>query len=304
MAAGKAAAARLRQAGRAGEEEEDLEDSATAFEDDLAEGESSAPLAAVSAVATPLPRRDSAARPMLQREGQISTHLFHVELPSESPLSSRVRARLTARVSGAAAAEDVSLGRAVLRWRRQAAAGATPAPAELVATSSCDLPVLTVQRAPVVAELVAPLVARAGAPIGVKVVLENRTGRTETLSLGVGRSADFSLAGLSETQCSVRAPWPHPARPPRRALATIRPLSAAPADAAAHHADARLRDGAPHVRQAAAAAILAVVVLLERGVVRELPPCGLYRGEAASVIWRNGVVKRVVFARDICRKAV
>ena len=50
MAAGKAAAARLRQAGRAGEEEEDLEDSATAFEDDLAEGESSAPLAAVSAV--------------------------------------------------------------------------------------------------------------------------------------------------------------------------------------------------------------------------------------------------------------
>ena len=47
MAAGKAAAARLRQAGRAGEEEEDLEDSATAFEDDLAEGESSAPLAAV-----------------------------------------------------------------------------------------------------------------------------------------------------------------------------------------------------------------------------------------------------------------
>ena len=143
MAAGKAAAARLRQAGRAGEEEEDLEDSATAFEDDLAEGESSAPLAAVSAVATPLPRRDSAARPMLQREGQISTHLFHVELPSESPLSSRVRARLTARVSGAAAAEDVSLGRAVLRWRRQAAAGATPAPAGLVATSSCDLPVLT-----------------------------------------------------------------------------------------------------------------------------------------------------------------
>jgi len=215
VAAGKGAAARLRQAGRAGEEEEDLEDSATAFEDDLAEGESSAPLAAVSAVATPLPRRDSAARPMLQREGQISTHLFHVELPSESPLSCRVRARLTARVSGAAAAEDVSLGRAVLRWRRQAAAGATPAPAELVATSSCDLPVLTVQRAPVVAELVAPLVARAGAPIGVKVVLENRTGRTETLSLGVGRSADFSLAGLSETQCSVRAPWPHPAPPPR-----------------------------------------------------------------------------------------
>ena len=98
MAAGKAAAARLRQAGRAGEEEDDLEDSATAFEDDLAEGESSAPLAVVSAVATPLPRRDSAARPMLQREGQISTHLFHVELPSESPLSCRVRARLTAHV--------------------------------------------------------------------------------------------------------------------------------------------------------------------------------------------------------------
>ena len=119
-------------------------------------------------------------------------------------------------MSGSAAAEDVSLGRAVLRWRRQAAAGATPAPAELVATSSCDLPVLTVQRAPVVAELVAPLVARAGTPIGVKVVLENRTGRTETLSLGVGRSADFSLAGLSETQCSVRAPcpppWPQPVR--------------------------------------------------------------------------------------------
>ena len=183
-------------------------------------------------------------------------------------------------MSGSAAAEDVSLGRAVLRWRRQAAAGATPAPAELVATSSCDLPVLTVQRAPVVAELVAPLVARAGTPIGVKVVLENRTGRTETLSLGVGRSADFSLAGLSETQCSVRAPCPPP-------LATTRPLSAAPADAAAHHADARLRDGAPHVRQAAAAAILAVVVLLERGVVRELPSCGIHRGEAASVIWRR-----------------
>ena len=65
---------------------------------------------------------------------------------------------------------------------------------------------ITVQRAPLVAELVAPLVACTGVPMTVHVVIENRTSRTETLSLAVGRSANFAFAGLGETQCSVREP--------------------------------------------------------------------------------------------------
>jgi hypothetical protein len=101
-------------------------------------------------------------------------------------------------------ADDISLGRAVLRWRRQSADGGGADNRNLVATSSCDLPVITVQRAPLVAELVSPLVACAGVPISVQVVIENRTSRTETLSLAVGRSNDFAFAGLGETQCAVR----------------------------------------------------------------------------------------------------
>jgi hypothetical protein len=100
---------------------------------------------------------------------------------------------------------DVSLGRAVLCWRRrQLLPGAEPN-TNLVATSSCDLPVITVQRAPLVAELVAPLVACTGVPVQVQVLIENRTSRTETLALAVGRSASFAFAGLGETQCSVRS---------------------------------------------------------------------------------------------------
>ena len=100
-------------------------------------------------------------------------------------------------------AEDVSLGRAVLRWRR-ANAGSRAVNSSNVATSSCDLPVVTIQRAPLYAELIAPSVASIGVPISLQLVIENRTSRTETLSLAVGQSDDFAFAGLEETQCSVR----------------------------------------------------------------------------------------------------
>ena len=105
----------------------------------------------------------------------------------------------------AVSAEDVSLGRAVLRWRRSPTSANTRTEhSNHVATSSCDLPVITVQRAPLFAELVAPLDGSIGAPIGVQVIIENRTGRTETLSLTVGQSDAFAFAGLEETQCAVR----------------------------------------------------------------------------------------------------
>jgi uncharacterized membrane protein len=104
----------------------------------------------------------------------------------------------------AGAADDVSLGRAVLRWRRCPDAGTRAVNSNHVATSSCDLPVITVQRAPLFAELIAPLVASIGAPIDLQVIIENRTSRTETLSLAVELSDDFAFSGLEETQCAVR----------------------------------------------------------------------------------------------------
>lgn len=105
----------------------------------------------------------------------------------------------------AGTADDVSLGRAVLRWRRCLSDTESRAVnSNHVATSSCDLPVVTVQRAPLSAELVAPLVASIGVPISLQVIIKNCTSRTETLSLAVGQSDDFAFAGLEETQCSVR----------------------------------------------------------------------------------------------------
>jgi hypothetical protein len=105
----------------------------------------------------------------------------------------------------AGSADDVSLGRAVLRWRRcSTSAGTRAVNSNHIATSSCDLPVITVQRAPLVAELIAPLVASIGAPIDLQVIIKNRTSRTETLSLAVGLSDDFAFSGLEETQCAVR----------------------------------------------------------------------------------------------------
>ena len=93
----------------------------------------------------------------------------------------------------------------LLRWSGPTGAGTRAANNHHVATSSCDLPVITVQRAPLFAELIAPLVASIGAPINLQVIIENRTSRTETLSLAVGLSDDFAFSGLEETQCAVRA---------------------------------------------------------------------------------------------------
>lgn len=219
VAAGKAAAHRLQRAGWTGVEGiDEAPDASSAFEERVPAEQAAMPLAVVTAVATPLPSTGRQGSPLLQEEGQISTHLFNVELPSACMPSSSCHtitrqresfrcAQLTPYMyyACAGAADDVSLGRAVLRWRRRpTGAGTRAVNSNHVATSSCDLPVITVQRAPLFAELVAPLVAAIGVPIDLQVIIENRTSRTETLSLAVGRSDDFAFAGLEETQCAVR----------------------------------------------------------------------------------------------------
>lgn len=82
VAAGKAAATRLQRAGWAGGDD-DMDGAAeAAFEEEIPAEEAGAPLAVVTAVATPLPRAGREGSPLLQEEGQISTHLFNIQLPS------------------------------------------------------------------------------------------------------------------------------------------------------------------------------------------------------------------------------
>jgi hypothetical protein len=85
VAAGKAAASRLQRAGWAGDDNIDgaSAEADSAFEEQVPVEEAAMPLAVVTAVATPLPSAGGKeGSPLLQEEGQISTHLFNVELPS------------------------------------------------------------------------------------------------------------------------------------------------------------------------------------------------------------------------------
>ena len=84
VAAGKAAASRLQRAGWAGDDNIDgaSAEADSAFEEQVPVEEAAMPLAVVTAVATPLPSAGKEGSPLLQEEGQISTHLFNVELPS------------------------------------------------------------------------------------------------------------------------------------------------------------------------------------------------------------------------------
>jgi hypothetical protein len=139
IAAGHVAAARLRPQDELG---------SAAFKDDMSSAEAATLLAVIVASATPLSRAtaDDDQRALRQKFGQVSTHLFQLQLPS-GYLATYVqryvqKPSLYYLLACAAAAEDVSLGRAMLRWRRKAPDGAPPMP---TATSSCDLPVLTVQ---------------------------------------------------------------------------------------------------------------------------------------------------------------
>jgi len=45
--------------------------------------------------------------------------------------------------------------------------------------------------------------AKIGVPLGVHITAQNLTARTEKLTLTVGRSDDFSYAGLSKTEDAV-----------------------------------------------------------------------------------------------------
>ena len=85
VAAGKAAASRLQRAGWTGGEGIDMDegpDACSAFEEQVPAEQAAMPLAVVTAVATPLPRAGKQGSPLLQEEGQISTHLFNIDLPS------------------------------------------------------------------------------------------------------------------------------------------------------------------------------------------------------------------------------
>ena len=57
-------------------------DASSAFEERVPAEQAAMPLAVVTAVATPLPSAGRQGSPLLQEEGQVSTHLFNVELPS------------------------------------------------------------------------------------------------------------------------------------------------------------------------------------------------------------------------------
>jgi hypothetical protein len=81
VVAGKAAATRLQRAGWAGGDEDVDSAAEAAFEEEIPAEEAAAPLAVVTAVATPLPRATGEGSSLLQEEGQISTHLFSVQLP-------------------------------------------------------------------------------------------------------------------------------------------------------------------------------------------------------------------------------
>ena len=60
------------------------------------------------------------------------------------------------------------------------------------------------QRAPLVATIKAPIMAKVGVPLGVYITAQNLTARSETLTLTVGRSDDFSYAGLAQAEDAVR----------------------------------------------------------------------------------------------------
>ena len=85
VAAGKAAASQLQRAGWTAGEGIDVDagpDASSAFEEQLPAEQAAMPLAVVTAATTPLPRAGKQGSPLLQEEGQISTHLFNIDLPS------------------------------------------------------------------------------------------------------------------------------------------------------------------------------------------------------------------------------
>jgi hypothetical protein len=136
--------------------------------------------------ATPIPMQPGAPDVWLSKVyGDASAHCFQF-LPKGN---------------ASAAANIGPPGRVRLRWRRQT--DGVNLPKECIST--CALPVMTVQRAPVVASLESPVTGRIGEPMALRLLLSNRSTFTERLTLNVDWSPEFCFAGLTETARPVGA---------------------------------------------------------------------------------------------------